>query len=358
MVTIKTSRLILRQWQDSDLAPFAALNADPRVREFFPGLMSREESDHSVKLASDHIARCGWGFWAASLIETGEFIGFIGLEDVYFQAHFTPAVEIGWRLAFNHWRKGYATEGAKAALKYGFETLRLDQVVSFTTIGNIRSRHVMEKIGMHYRTQDDFDHPKLPEGHPLRKHVLYRMSSHDWFSLCHKDQKYVYKPYSAAFPDLFKKEKERISSSLTNALAIEHVGSTAIPSLGGKGIIDIAISVHKKEMEQASNILQKLGYQYRPTFSTPERFYFIAYLPDLEEGTRRYHIHLTYPFSKEWNELIGFRDYLRAHPEAAEEYANIKKQAAAVANQDGEQYRKMKEPIFKKINAFIKDSHD
>lgn len=358
MVTIKTSRLILRQWQDSDLAPFAALNADPRVREFFPGLMSREESDHSVKLASDHIARCGWGFWAASLIETGEFIGFIGLEDVYFQAHFTPAVEIGWRLAFNHWGKGYATEGAKAALKYGFETLRLDQIVSFTTMGNMRSRHVMEKIGMHHLTQDDFDHPKLPEGHPLRKHVLYRMSSHDWFSLCHKDQKYVYKPYSAAFPDLFKKEKERISSSLTNALAIEHVGSTAIPNLGGKGIIDIAISVHKKEMEHASDILQKLGYEYRPTFSTPERFYFIAYLPDLEEGTRRYHIHLTYPSSKEWNELIGFRDYLRAHPEAAEEYANIKKQAAAVANQDGEQYRKIKEPIFKKINAFIKDSHD
>ncbi|CCB86793.1 hypothetical protein PUV_18430 [Parachlamydia acanthamoebae UV-7] len=158
-MTVKTERLILRPWQDSDLTAFAALNADPRVREFFPGLLSREESDNSVKLASDHIARCGWGFWAASLIETGEFIGFIGLEDVYFQAHFTPAVEIGWRLAFNHWGKGYATEGAKAALKYGFETLRLDQIVSFSTMGNMCSRHVMEKIGMHHRTQDDFDHP-------------------------------------------------------------------------------------------------------------------------------------------------------------------------------------------------------
>jgi GrpB-like predicted nucleotidyltransferase (UPF0157 family) len=215
----------------------------------------------------------------------------------------------------------------------------------------------MEKIGMHHRSQDDFNHPKLPEGHPLKKHVLYRMSSHDWFGLCHKNQKYVYKPYSASFPKLFEKEKERISSSLTNTLAIEHVGSTAIPNLGGKGIIDIAISVPKKEMELASDILQKLGYQYRPTFSTPERFYFIAYLADLEEGTRRYHIHLTYPSSKEWNELIGFRDYLKTHPEAVEEYSSLKRNAANTAGHDGKQYRQLKEPIFQKINAFIKESH-
>lgn len=183
MVTIKSSRLILRQWQDSDLAPFAALNADPRVREFFPGLMSRQESDQSVKIMSDHIEKCGWGFWAASLIETDEFIGFIGLEEVYFQAHFTPAVEIGWRLAFEHWGKGYATEGAKAALKYGFDTLNLNEIVAFTTVKNMRSRYVMEKIGMHHDLNDDFDHPKLPEGHPLRRHVLYRINHSKWRSL-------------------------------------------------------------------------------------------------------------------------------------------------------------------------------
>ena len=141
-------------------------------------------------------------------------------------------------------------------------------------------------------------------------------------------------------------------------MAIEHVGSTSIPGLAGKGIIDIAISVSKEEMEHASQILQKLGYEYRPTFSTPERFYFITYLADSEEGNRRYHIHLTYPSSKEWEKLIGFRDYLRTHPEAVEEYASIKKHAATIANQDGEQYRKMKEPMFQKINAFIKESHD
>jgi 3-dehydroquinate dehydratase / shikimate dehydrogenase len=177
MTILKTARLILRQWQESDLAPFASLNADPRVREFFPSLMSQEESDQSVKLMSDHIARCGWGFWATSLIESGEFIGFIGLEEASFPAHFTPAVEIGWRLSHKHWGKGYATEGAKIALQYGFETLNLRQVVSFTTVKNSRSRHVMEKIGMLYDAKDDFLHPKLPEDHPLSRHVLYRIDN-------------------------------------------------------------------------------------------------------------------------------------------------------------------------------------
>ena len=180
MVTLTTQRLILRPWQDSDLAPFAKLNADPRVREFFPSLLTSQESDRSVQLFSDHIAKHGWGLWAASLIETDEFIGFIGLQEVPFQAHFTPAVEIGWRLGFDYWQKGYATEGAKAAVKYGFDTIGLKQIVSFTTVNNMRSRHVMEKIGMHHNREDDFDHPKLEEGHPLRKHVLYRISGGNW----------------------------------------------------------------------------------------------------------------------------------------------------------------------------------
>ncbi len=182
-MTVRTKRLILRPWQDSDLEPFAQLNADPRVREYFPGILSREESDASVKLTSAHIEKCGWGFWAASLIQTGEFIGFIGLEDVHFSApfnEFTPAVEIGWRLAFSHWGKGYATEGARGALQYGFDHLKLDEIVSFTTVKNMRSRHVMEKIGMTHNPKDDFNHPKLSEGHPLRRHVLYRITQLKW----------------------------------------------------------------------------------------------------------------------------------------------------------------------------------
>lgn len=177
---IRTDRLVLRQWTSADLEPFASLNADPKVMEYFPGLKTKEESDHSVSLMSGHIEKCGWGFWAASLAETGEFIGFIGLEDVHFKTDFTPAVEIGWRLAFKHWGKGYATEGALASLRYGFETLKLDEIVSFTAVANMRSRAVMERIGMHHDSKGDFDHPKLKEGHPLRRHVLYRISYHDW----------------------------------------------------------------------------------------------------------------------------------------------------------------------------------
>jgi 3-dehydroquinate dehydratase/shikimate dehydrogenase len=182
-MTIRTERLILRPWQEDDLEPFAQLNADPRVREYFPGVLSRQESNAFVKLMSDHIQRYGWGLWAASLIQTGEFIGFIGLQNVDFQAPFnklSPAVEIGWRLAFNHWGKGYATEGAIAALQYGFEALGVKEIVSFTAVPNMRSRHVMEKIGMQHDPKDDFNHPKLPEEHKLCKHVLYRLRCVEW----------------------------------------------------------------------------------------------------------------------------------------------------------------------------------
>lgn len=178
--SIRTDRLILRQWKKGDLEPFASINADPRVREYFPGLETKEESDRSASLRSNHIEKFGWGTWAATLAETGEFIGFIGLADVQIQPKFDPAVEIGWRLAYKHWGKGYATEGALACLRYGFETLKLDEIVSLTVVENTRSRRVMEKIGMHHDSKDDFDHPKLPEGHPLRRHVLYRLDRDEW----------------------------------------------------------------------------------------------------------------------------------------------------------------------------------
>ncbi|MFZ4773448.1 MAG: GNAT family N-acetyltransferase [Chlamydiia bacterium] len=173
---IHTERLVLRPWREEDLEPFARLNADPRVREYFLSLLTREESDQSVKLMQGHIERLGWGFWAASIKETGEFIGMIGLEEVYFSVPFVPAVEIGWRLAHEHWGKGYATEGAKAALHYGFETLNLNEIVSFTALENQRSRQVMERIGMSHSPEEDFDHPRVPDGHPLKRHVLYRIS--------------------------------------------------------------------------------------------------------------------------------------------------------------------------------------
>lgn len=177
---IQTERLILRQWCEEDLEPFAALNSDPRVMEYFPAILTRDESDQLIKRLQTKIEENGWGLWAASLKEDEKFIGFIGLAEPNFNAHFTPAVEVGWRLASSFWGKGYATEGALACLKYGFEKLHLEEIVSFTTVQNMRSRAVMVRIGMHHNPEDDFDHPKLSKEHKLSKHVLYRIEKDEW----------------------------------------------------------------------------------------------------------------------------------------------------------------------------------
>jgi len=168
-------------------------------------------------------------------------------------------------------------------------------------------------------------------------------------------KKYVFKPYSPIFPVLFRKEKERIASLVKTILAIEHVGSTAVPGLGGKGIIDIAIAVNKQDMDSVKAQLQNLGYEFRSKGSTQDRLFFRIDNPDPEEEKRRYHVHLTYPESNEWQELIGFRDYLRNHPEEVQEYGEMKRKAALDADQDGETYRRLKEPIFKKISRKRKD---
>jgi len=170
-------------------------------------------------------------------------------------------------------------------------------------------------------------------------------------------KKYVFKPYSKIFPELFKKEKERIVSHLNQQLIIEHVGSTAVPGLGGKGIIDIAIAVDKENIESVSKQIQAIGYEFRPFFSTPDRFYFITHHQDPEEGSRRYHVHLTGLASKEWKKLTGFRDFLLSSPENLQEYAELKKKAVGEADQDGEKYRKIKEPMFEKFNIYMQMSN-
>lgn len=179
---IETKRLLLRQWRPEDLAPLAKLNADPRVREFFPNIKTFEESAQEYGLIKEECEKAGFGFWATSLSETGNFIGFIGLHQVNSKFPFAPAVEIGWRLDFDFWGKGYATEGSRAALSYGFNHLKLEEIVSFTSTANVRSRNVMEKIGMHRSPKDDFDHPFIAEGHPLRRHVLYRLQREQWIN--------------------------------------------------------------------------------------------------------------------------------------------------------------------------------
>ncbi len=172
---IRTERLILREWRDSDLEPFAAMNADRRVMEHFPATLARTESDALAGRIRDAFAKSGFGLWAVEIPGIASYVGFIGLAVPNFTAPFTPCVEIGWRLAFDAWGRGYATEGARAALDFGFTRAGLKEIVSFTAPVNVRSIRVMEKIGMTRKPADDFDHPKVAEGHPLRRHVLYRI---------------------------------------------------------------------------------------------------------------------------------------------------------------------------------------
>jgi RimJ/RimL family protein N-acetyltransferase len=171
-----TERLILRRWRESDRAPFVRLNADPEVMEFFPTLLSADQTNWMLARIAEQEQLNGFTLWAAELRETGEFTGFIGLAVPGFEAHFTPCVEVGWRLAAKHWGKGLATEGARAALRLGFEVYGLDEIVAMTVPDNSRSRRVMEKLGMTRNAAEDFDHPRLPEGHPLRRHLLYRIT--------------------------------------------------------------------------------------------------------------------------------------------------------------------------------------
>ncbi|GAA3956551.1 GNAT family N-acetyltransferase [Actinomadura viridis] len=180
---LTTPRLLLRPWRPGDREPFAALNADPETMRHFPATLTRTQSDALADRIQDGFRRHGFGLWAVEVTATGTFIGFTGLSVPAFPAHFQPSVEIGWRLARHAWGHGYATEAARRALAHGFQDEGLQEIVSFTATANDRSRAVMHRIGMTHDPADDFDHPNLPAGHPLHRHVLYRLDAHRWRAL-------------------------------------------------------------------------------------------------------------------------------------------------------------------------------
>lgn len=178
-----TPRLLLRQWREDDKPAFAALNADPEVMRFFPGTQTREQSDRSIAAWAAELEARGWSNWAVERRADGAFIGFVGLTVPKRALPFMPCVEIGYRLARSHWGQGYATEAARAALRFGFEQLQLEEIVSFTAKLNLPSQAVMRRLGM-VNANEDFEHPALPEGSPLRPHVLYRLSRERWSAGC------------------------------------------------------------------------------------------------------------------------------------------------------------------------------
>jgi RimJ/RimL family protein N-acetyltransferase len=179
IIELETDRLLLRQWQLADREPFAKLNADPHVMEFFPNTLSREASDAFADRIQALIEKQSWDLWAVEIKNTQQFIGYVGLHVPTYELPFNPCVEVGWRLAYEHWGKGYAPEAALVALKFGFEFLNLTEIVSFTALGNVRSQRVMEKIGMQ-RSPETFQHPNVPTESTLCEHCLYRLSRSDW----------------------------------------------------------------------------------------------------------------------------------------------------------------------------------
>lgn len=177
---MQTERLIMRAWREDDLEPFAALNADPEVVEFLPARRSRAESDAMVERIQSQLDEHGYGLWALEVRETGQFVGFTGLALQTFEAPFTPAVEVGWRLTRAAWGYGYATEAGRKAIEYGFAEAGLAEIISMTAVTNLRSRAVMERLGMTRDPADDFGHPRLDPDHPLHPHVLYRLAASSW----------------------------------------------------------------------------------------------------------------------------------------------------------------------------------
>ena len=174
-VTLNTDRLVLRPWAEHDRATFIALNADPRVMEHFPHPLDPVEGSAMFDRWRNQIDAAGHGFWAVERRSDGVVLGALGVAEVYFPAAFTPAVEIGWRFFPDHWGQGYALEAAREAARFAFEELDQAEIVAFTVPDNRRSRGLMERLGMHHAEGEDFEHPAIPEGHRLRRHVLYRM---------------------------------------------------------------------------------------------------------------------------------------------------------------------------------------
>jgi RimJ/RimL family protein N-acetyltransferase len=181
VIELETKRLKLRQWKENDFPLFAKLNADENVMRYFPSTLTEKKSYTMAEKIQTLITKKGWGFWAVEEKVSGTFIGYVGLHQPSLDLPFTPCVEIGWRLAKEYWGKGYATEASREVLRFGFDTLGLDEILSFTAVINQPSRAVMERLGMRYCQKKNFDHPAVPVGSELREHVLYRLTREEFF---------------------------------------------------------------------------------------------------------------------------------------------------------------------------------
>jgi len=346
---IETPRLIIRPWKDSDIPEFVRMNQDPEVMEFFPSCSTPEETKSLVEFCKAHIVEHGFGPFAVEIKRTHEFIGFVGLSFPSFQAPFMPAVEIGWRIAKQHWNQGYATEAARAVLHEAFERFNLKEVVSFTAMPNKKSMRIMDKIGMTRDPKDDFDHPKLAKDHWLCRHVLYRITKEQ---LIAQDSIQIEK-YSEDWPVLAQEEiknLETLLSDFSGVMGIQHIGSTAIPGLSAKPIIDLAIGV--KNLEAAKvliPVLKNFDYVYWDANPDKTKYFLAKGMPPF--GSKRtHHIHVMEVTHHDWLVRPLFRDYLKENSQAKKDYETLKLKLASEFEQDREAYTSAKTTFIRAIN--------
>lgn len=256
--TLDTERLVLRRWRDEDRTPFAAMNADPEVMEHFPAVLTRAESDAMVDRIEAGFLAHGFGLWAVEIRATGAFAGFVGLLVPAWDLPFLPAVEVGWRLARTAWGQGFAVEAARAALRYGFEVAGLEEVVSMTTTTNLRSQQVMRRLGMTRDPADDFDHPALPVGHRLRRHVLFRLDVDRWRALLPYDPVRLETASSVTAPD---------GSTVYLLPAVTRAGTAVFALPAGA----TAAAVRHPRVEEVWHVLRGAGELWRRLPSGLER---------------------------------------------------------------------------------------
>jgi RimJ/RimL family protein N-acetyltransferase/8-oxo-dGTP pyrophosphatase MutT (NUDIX family) len=251
---VTTPRLILRPWRADDLAAFADMNADPRVMKYMFKMLNRQQSDEVAEKLAAHFARHGFGKWAVEAPGVASFIGCVGIAHVSYQTPAHPCVEIGWRLAFDYWGRGYATEAARAALEYGFTQLKLDQIVSMTVPANEQSWMLMERLGMKRNPEDDFDHPRVAPGHPLSRHMLYRLSRADWeaqigsiaapatprFGHRFENRSYIFRPGSYAV----------IANPRGQVCVVEGLRGNGLPGGGAEGGEKPEQTLHREMREE------------------------------------------------------------------------------------------------------------
>ncbi len=347
-IVFETKRLMLREWKEEDIPAFAAMNQDPDVMEFFPSTLTDEETKSRVDWMRCHRVKHGFSNFAVELKETHEFIGFVGLSIPPYQMQFTPCIEIGWRIAKNFWNQGYATEAARMVLHLAFEHYGLKEVVSFTSALNKPSMRVMEKLGMVRDFQGDFDHPKLPRGHPLATHVLYRITRE---SVEAKDCVQI-EPYHPDWPVQAKFEIDRLKSRLNFSWVqgIDHIGSTAVPGLCAKPIVDLAIGV--TGLESAKALIPMLiedDYIFWEDNPDTSKLFFVKGMPPFGER-RTHHIHVLPVTHHDWIIRRLFRDYLIKHPETKHAYADLKQNLASQYQSDREAYTNSKTTFIRDIN--------